>query len=155
MTPNRTDYQQADENLSSKLSKTNHRKILDDLLDTVGKQEDIMGQLHRDLEFFRKKFKTSLKYDSGAGDYREETADGTEWDVRSYTDAGDGTIKEETTVDYIGYKIAMDNFQMGFDKSKDQIEKIWKDVDVGKGSLALPKWEADGLEKGRKAAAQE
>ena len=114
-----------------------------------------MGQLLRDLEFFRKKFKTSLKYDSGAGDYCEETADGTEWDVRSYTDAGDGTIKEETTVDYMGYKIAMDNFQMGFDKSKDQIEKIWKDVDVGKGSLVLPKWEADGLEKGRKAAAQE
>jgi hypothetical protein len=121
----------------------------------VRKQEDIIGQLLRDLEFFRKKFKTSLEYDSGGGDYREEIGDGPEYDVRSYTDAGDRTIKEETTVDYIGYRIAMDNFQIGFDKTKDQIEKIWKNVDVGKGSLALPKWEADGLEKGRKAAAQE
>ena len=150
MTSNRTDR-----HLPSKLSKTNHCKIINDLLDTVRKQEDIMGHLLRDLEFFRKQFKTSLEYDSGAGDYREETADGTEFDIRCGTDAGDGTIKEETAVDYIGYRIAMDNFQSGFDKTKDQIEKIWKDVDVGEGSLAMPKVFADSLEKGRKAAAQE
>jgi hypothetical protein len=111
MTPNRTDHQQADESLPSKLSETNHRKILDDLLDTVRKQEDIMGRLLRDLEFFRNKFKTSLKYDSGAGDYREDMADGTEWDVRSYTDAGDGTLKEETTLDYIGSKLLWTTFE--------------------------------------------
>lgn len=80
-----------------------------------------------------------MKCDSGAGDYREETANGTEIDIRSSTDAGDGTIKEETVVDYIGYRIAMDNFQLGFNKTKDQIEEIWKDVDVARGSLVMPK----------------
>jgi hypothetical protein len=114
-----------------------------------------MEHLLRDLEFFRKQVKTSLEYDIGAGDYREETSDGTANDIRYGSDAGDGTIKEETAVDYMGYKVAMDNFQMGFEKTKYQIEKIWKDVDVGKGSLAIPDWAADGLEKGRKAAAQE
>jgi hypothetical protein len=129
--------------------------IINNLLNTVRKQEDIMEHLLRDLEFFRKQVKTSLEYDIGAGDYREETSDGTACDARYWSDAGDGTIKEETAVDYMGYKVAMDNFQMGFEKTKDQIEKIWEDVDVGKGSLAIPKWAADGLEKGRKAAAQE
>jgi hypothetical protein len=155
MTSNRTDRQQVNDDLLSKLPTTDHRKILDDLLDTVRKQEEMMEHLLRDLEFFRKAFKASLECDSGAGDYREETADGTEFDIRSYTDAGDGTIKEETAVDYTGYRIAMDNFQLGFDKTKNRIEKIWKDVDVGKGSLVMPKWAADSLEKGRKAAAQE
>ncbi|KAF2621500.1 hypothetical protein BU25DRAFT_495690 [Macroventuria anomochaeta] len=155
MTSNRTDRQQANDDLLSKPPKTNHRKILDNLLDTVRKQKEIMGHLLRDLEFFRKTFKTSLEYDSGAGDYREETADGTEFDIRSSTDAGDGTIKEETVVDYIGYRIAMDNFQLGFDKTKNRIEEIWKDVDVDRGSLKMQKVFVDSLEKGRKAATQE
>lgn len=105
-----------------------------------------MGQLLRDLEYFRKEFKTYLEYDSGAGNYLEETGDGTEYDIRSCMDAGDGTIKEETIVDYSGYRIAMDNFQMGFDKTKDQIEKIWKDVDVGEGSLATARREVARLQ---------
>lgn len=62
--------------------------IINDLLDTVRKQEDIMEHLLRDLEFFRKQFKTSLEYDIGTGDYREETADGTEYDARLVSDAG-------------------------------------------------------------------
>ncbi|KAJ4312247.1 hypothetical protein N0V94_007549 [Neodidymelliopsis sp. IMI 364377] len=155
MTSNQPDRQQDNNNLLSKPPKTNHRKILDDLLNTVQKQEEVMRHLLRDVEFFRKTFKTSLQYDSGAGDYREETADGTEFDIRSSTDAGDGMIKEETAVDYIGYSIAMDNFQLGFNRTKERIEEMWKDADVGRGSLAMPKAFADSLEKGRKVAAQE
>jgi hypothetical protein len=155
MSSKRTDHQQAQDDLPSKSSTTNHRTIINNVLDTVRKQEDIMEHLLRDLEFFRKQVKTSLEYDVGAGDYREEASDGTEYDARFESDVGDGTIKEETVVYYMGYKVAMDNFQMGFEKTKEQIEKIWKDVDVGKGFLAIPDWAADGLEKGRKAAAQE
>jgi len=47
----------------------------------------------------------------------------------------------------------MDNFQMGFDKTKDQIEKIWKAA--GMNPLVLLDYELEGLERGRKAAAQE
>lgn len=153
MTHNRTDRQQADDDTRSKPPETDHHRILE-LLNTVRKQEETMEHLLRDLEFFRKTFKTSLAYDSGSGDYCEKTADGTEFDIRSSTDAGDGTIKDETAMDYIGYKMAMDNFQLGFDRTKNRIEEIWKDVDVGRGFLAMPKWVADSLEKGRKAAAQ-
>lgn len=148
-TSNRTDR------LMSEISQTSHRKILDDLLDTVRKQEELMGHLLRDLEFFRKESRTSFEFNSGAGDYREETADGTECDMRSSTDAGDGTIKEETALGYTGYKLAMDNFQLSFDKTKDQIEEIWKHLDVDEDSLAMPRVFVDVLENGRKAAAQE
>jgi len=73
--------------------------------------------------------------------------------MRSGTDDGDGTVKKQTLVDCIGYRMAMDNFQMGFDKTKDQIEKIWKAA--GMNPLVLLDYELEGLERGRKAAAQE
>jgi len=170
MTSNRTDHRQADDGLPATLSKTAHAKTLAGSLDIVRKQEEIMAHLLNDLEFFRKKFKRSLEYDSGAGDYEEEWGDGQLYDVRSHTDAGNGMIKEETMVNFVGYKLAMDNFQMGFDKTKDQIEKIWEASEGGKdslavprsgsdgleeSSLAMPQFELDGLAKGRKIAAQE
>ena len=155
MTSNRTDRRQANDGLPYKPSKTNHGKTLADSLDIVRKQEDIMAHVLRDLEFFRKKFKTSLEYDSAAGNYDEEWGDGTLYDCRSDTDAGNGIIKEETMVNYIGYRIAMDNFQMGFDKTKDQIKEIWEAFEGGKGPLALQQYEMDGLEKGRRVAIQE
>lgn len=59
----------------------------------------------------------------------------------------------------------MNNFLMGFETTKKEIEKVWEHVDVvrdidndefvQKDSLKIPNWEADALEKGRKAAAQE
>lgn len=76
MTSNPTDRQQADNDLPSELDETIHRMILDDSLDIVRKQEEIMQHLLRDLEFFRKKFKMSLEYDSGLADYCEEVAEG-------------------------------------------------------------------------------
>jgi len=170
MTSNRTDRRRVNDGLPSKLSKTNDGKILADSLNIVRKQEEIMAHLLNDLEFFRKKFKMSLEYDSGAGDYNEEWGDGALYDVRSHTDAGNGMIKDETMVNFAGYKLAMDNFQMGFDKTKDQIEKIWEASEGGKDSLtlpqsefdglekdslALPQFELDGLVKGRRIAAQE
>jgi hypothetical protein len=82
-----------------------------------------------------------------------------------YEEVGNGMIIEETVVSYLGYKSAMDNFQMGFEKTKDQIEKVWKDVNVvgvvakgqivKKEQLTRAQIEMDGLEKGRKVAAQE
>ena len=113
-----------------------------------------MGHLLRDLEFFCRTFKTSSEYDNTAGDYREETAEETEYDARFLSDTGGGKIKE-TAGDFTSYRLAMDNFQLGFDKTENQIEEIWKDVDVGRGSLVMPKWVADSLERGRKAAAHE
>ena len=156
MTSERTDHQQTQDGPPHQSPTTNERIIINRLLETVQKQEDIMKHLLRDLEFFRKQFKTNLEYDVGLGDYREETADGTEYDIRDVTDAGDGTIKNETAVDYLGYKAAMDNFHMGFEKTKYQIEEIWKDVDKSaKGPVVMPKWAAGSLEKSRKTAAQE
>ena len=170
MTSNRTDRRRTNDGLPSKLSKRNDGEILADSLDIVRKQEEIMAHLLNDLEFFRKKFKRSLEYDSGAGDYDEEWGDGTLYDVRYETDAGNGMIKEETMVNFVGYKLAMDNFQMGFNKTKDQIEKIWEASEGGEDSLAvpqsgldgleedslaIPQFELDGLARGRKIAAQE
>jgi len=154
MASNPTDRQQADYDPPTNLDKMIHRMIPDESLNIVRKQEEVMQHLQRDLEFFfRTKFKMSLEYDSGLEDYCEEVAEGITWDMRSGKDDGGGIVKKKAVVDCIGYRMAMDNFPTGFNKTKDQIEKIWKDA--GKNSLLLPDYEVDGLERGRKAAAQE
>lgn len=128
------------------------------------KQQDIMEHLTKDLQFFRNKLKHSLDYDDGTGCYFADVVDET-IDLRSYTDLGNGIPGAETAVDYMGYRITMKNFQVGFDKTKDEIEKIWNIVDlirdveegqlIREDSLTIPKWEVEVLEKGREAAAQE
>lgn len=158
------DKQKASDSTPSKSYNEEHRKIIGDLLVAIQKQEDIMEHLTRDLEFFRTKYKNSLDYDNGTGCYLADVGDQTV-DYRSDMDVGNGVITAETATDYLGYKSAMCNFQMGFEKTKKEIEKIWEDVDVvrdvdsaqfvQKDSLKIPNWEAVGLEKGRKAAAQE
>lgn len=164
MDTNVCDKQQTRDSTLSKLHKQNHRKIIKDLLVAVQKQEDIMKHLTKDLEFFRNKYKKSLDYDNGTGCYLADIRDEI-IDLRSCTDLGNGVIAAETAADYLGYRSAMHNFHMGFEKTKKEIEKIWEDIDVvrdvdnkefvQKDSLKIPKWEADALEKGRKAAAQE
>jgi chaperonin cofactor prefoldin len=166
MNLNVCDDQQASDGMLSKQHTQNHRKIIGDILVALQKQEDIMKQLTEDLEFFRNKYKSSLNYDNGAGCYLADIGDKT-IDLRSYdTDLGNGVIAAETAADFLGYRSAMNNFQMGFKKTKEEIEKIWEDVDlvrdvdndkwVRKDSLKISsKWEADALEKGRKAAVQE
>lgn len=50
----RIDHPQTRDDLPSKSSTTNHRIIVNNLLNAVRKQENIMEHLLRDLEFFRK-----------------------------------------------------------------------------------------------------
>ncbi|KAL8922657.1 MAG: hypothetical protein Q9172_003472 [Xanthocarpia lactea] len=151
--------------MPSKIYPPNHHSIIiKSLLIAIQKQQDIMEHLTRDLEFFRNKFKESLDYDNGTGCYLADVGDET-IDLRSHMDLGNGIIGAETAVDYVGYRSSMNNFQMGFEKTKDEIEKIWKVVDlvrdterdqlIRQDSMTIPKWEAEALEKGRKAAAQE
>lgn len=160
MNLNHFERRQASNKKPSEPYKPNDRKAINDLLVVLQKQEDIMKHLTKDLEFFRTQFKDSLDYDNGNGNYLADTGyDDEPIDLRSYEDVGNGTIEEETVVHYIGYKGAMDNFQMGFEKTKNEIENIWKDVDLLRftqgGSLNISKFQTDALEKGRKAAAQE
>ncbi len=165
MDPSGTEDQQASDSMPSTLYPPNHHSIIiKGLLIAMQKQQDIMEHLTRDLEFFRNKFKENLDYDNGTGCYLADVGDGT-IDLRSDMDLGNGIIGAETAVDYVGYRSSMNNFQMGFEKTKDEIEKIWKVVDLVRDtekdqltrqdSLTIPKWEAEALEKGRKAAAQE
>lgn len=165
MNPSGSEDQQASDSMPSKPYPPNHHSIIiKNLLIAMQKQQDIMEHLTKDLQFFRNKLKDSLDYDNGTGCYLADVGDET-IDLRSYTDLGNGIIGAETAVDYMGYRSTMKNFQMGFEKTKDEIEKIWNIVDlvrdVEKGqliredSLTMPKWEAEVLEKGRKAAAQE
>ena len=166
MNPSGSEDQQASDSMPSEFYPPNHHSIIiEGLLVAMQKQQDIMEHLTKDLNFFRKKFKGSLEYDNGTGCYLADVGDET-IDLRSYReDLGNGIIGAETAVDYVGYRSTMKNFQMGFEKTKDEIEQIWKVVDlvrdVDKGqlvrqdSLTIPKWEADSLERGRKAAAQE
>jgi hypothetical protein len=59
-----------------------------------------------------------LGYDNGTGCYLADVGDET-IDLRSYNpDLGDGVIAAETAADYLGYRSAMNNFQMGFEKTK-------------------------------------
>lgn len=160
------DDQQASDGMPSKHHTENHRKTIGDILVALQKQEVIMKQLTNDLEFFRNKYKSSLNHDNGAGCYLADIGDET-IDLRSYqTDLGNGVISAETAAHFLGYRSAMNNFQMGFKKTKEEIEKIWENIDlvrdidngewVRKDSLKIPsKWEAGRLEKGRKAAAPE
>lgn len=164
MNPSGSEDQQASDSMPPKLHPPNHHSIIRGLLIAMQKQQNIMEHLTKDLEFFRNKLKESLNYDNGTGCYLADMGDET-IDLRSYTDLGNGIIGAETAVDYMGYRSTMNNFQLGFEKTKDEIEKIWKAVDLvrdtEKGqliradSLTIPKWEAEALEKGRKAAAQE
>jgi hypothetical protein len=106
-----------------------------------------------------------LNYDNGAGCYLADVGDET-IDLRSYqTDLGNGVITAETASNFLKYRSAMDNFQMGFKKSNEEIEKIWNDVElvrdidnnawVRKESVKIStKWETDILEKDKKAAVQ-
>ena len=159
-----SDDQQASDSMSSKPYAPNHCNIIKDLLTAIQKQEDTMKKLNKDLEFFRNKYNSSLNYDNGTGCYLADVGDET-IDMRSYMDLGNGIISAETAANFMGYRTAMDNFQMGFEKTKEEIEKIWEDVDmvrdvdseqfVQKGSVKIPKWEVDALEKGRKVAARE
>lgn len=83
-----------------------------------------MKQLTKDLEFFRNKYKDSLNYDNGARCYLADVGDET-IDLRSYQmDLGNGVITVETAAEFLGYRSAIDNFQMGFKKTKEEIEKI-------------------------------
>jgi hypothetical protein len=41
-------------------------------------------------------------------------------------------ITAERATDFLGYRSAMDNFQMGFKKTKEEMETIWEDVDLVK-----------------------
>lgn len=164
MDPNEYDDRQVGDGTPSKTHAWNHRKIIEDTLVVIQKQEDIMKQLSQDLEFFRKNCKDSLDYDIGNGNYLADVGDET-IDLRSYQkDLGNGEITAETATEYLGYKSAMDNFQMGFKRTKEEVEKVWKDVDLvkdgdewfQKDSLKISsKWEVDALDRGRKAAAQE
>lgn len=156
--------QQSSNNTMPTPSTQNHYKIIGDLLVAVQKQQDLMDHLTKDLVFFRDQFKKSLEYDNGDGCYLDDIGDET-INLKFHMDLGNGTVGTETAIDYMGYISAMNNFQMGFEKTKDNIEKIWKVVDVvrnvdenqlvQKDSLMMPKWQADELEKGRKAALQE
>ena len=71
------------------------------------------------------------------------------------SDLGNGVIKNETIVDYLGYKRAIENLQLGVSTSKDAIENIWEESGMVEGDLKIEDIFAEGLEKGRKAAAQE
>ncbi|KAI8943295.1 hypothetical protein NX059_001315 [Plenodomus lindquistii] len=155
MSPKETEHGQSQDGLPSTSPKTNHLTIILQLLEAILKEVEMVKHLNNDLEFFRKQLATSLKYDSGAGNYLEDLSDGTQWDTRGESGIGDGTIKESTAVDYLGYKAALEHFQMGFEKTKNQIETIWKEVGVGKDSLTVPDWAAAKLEESRKIAAQE
>lgn len=105
-----------------------------------------------------------MDYNNGTRCYLTDVGDET-IDLTLYIDLGNRIIGAETAVNYMGYRSTIKNFQMGFEKTKDEIEKIWKVVnlvrDIEKGqliredSLTIPKWEAEALEKDRKAAAQE
>ena len=127
------------------------------------KQQAIMEHLSRDLTFTRSQFETSLEYDNGNGNYLADVGDETIDYKAGGMDVGNGIISADTARDYMGYKVAMDNYEAGLKKTKDQLEKIWDavrmvqrdDEFIQKSSLTLPDWLADGLEKGRKAAAQE
>lgn len=146
-------------------ARSNHRKVIEDLLEVVRKQQDIMQHLARDLEFTRHQSEENLKYDNGGGCYLADVGEQTKDYRAEGMDVGNGVISTDTATDYLGYKLAMDNFEAGFKKTKEQVEKSWSAVDVvqesdgggfvQKGSSTLPRWLADSLEKGRKAAAQE
>lgn len=156
---------QGSDGIPSEQHTRDHREILKELLVAIQKQEDIMKQLTEDLTFFRDKYKSSLDYDNGAGCYLADIGDET-IDLRSYqTDLGNGVITAVTAANYLGYRSAMKNFQMGFKKSNEKIEKIWNNIEVvrdidnnvwvRKESVNISsKWEIDALEKGKLAASQ-
>jgi hypothetical protein len=115
--------------------------------------------------YFRKMVQMRLEYDNGTPSYLTDVVnEAPDYDsyMYEYEEVGNGMIIEETVVSYLGYKSAMDNFQMGFEKSKDQIEKVWKDVNVvgvvakgqtvKKEQLTREQIEMDGLEKGLRVA---
>lgn len=111
-------------------SRPNHRKVIEELLEVVRKQQAIMEHLSRDLNFTRSQFETNLNYDNGDGDYKADT-DYETIDVRAHgMDVGNGIISVDTATDYIAYKVAMNNHEAGFKKTKDQLEKIWEAVDL-------------------------
>jgi hypothetical protein len=124
-----------------------------------------MKQLTRDLEFFRNKYKNALGYDNGTGCYLADHGDET-IDIRSSNmDVWNGVISAETAADYLEYRSATDNFLLGMETTKREIGRIWEDVEVvrdtdnnefvRKDLLKVANWEADTLEKGRRAAVQE
>jgi hypothetical protein len=148
----------------------NHRKIIEETLVAIQRQEDILKHLATDLEYFRKRFKNNLNDDNGTGDYltdlgTEETID-MRWDN---SDLGNGTITAESAADFCLYRSAMENFELGVSKSKEVVEGIWNDVEVvrdddrgapggwvRKDEVKVKEmWVKDVLEKGRRAAAQE
>jgi hypothetical protein len=53
---------------------------------------------------------------------------------------------------YLGYRSAMDNFELGFKKSKDDIEKIWERVGEVSNPENVELKIEDSLEVSRKAA---
>lgn len=151
-----SDDQKARDGVSSRPLIPGHRKIIEELLVAVQKQQDVMARMNKDLEFFRTQYKSCLDYDNGTGCYLEDTGYGDESiDLRSYEDIGNGTITADTAIAYLGYESAMDNFELGFKKGKDEIEKIWDRVGEVSNpehvQLKIEDWAADGLEVSRKA----
>jgi hypothetical protein len=106
-----------------------------------------------------------LSYDNGTGCYLADHGDEI-IDLRSFDmDVRNGVISAATAADYLGYRSAMDNFLLGMETTKREIERVWGDVDVvrdidndefvRKDLVKVANWEANALEKGRKAAVQE
>ncbi|OBT69040.1 hypothetical protein VE03_01297 [Pseudogymnoascus sp. 23342-1-I1] len=141
----------------------NHRQIIGDLLAAIQTQKDLTKQLSETLDLFRNKYKMSLDYDNGDGDYGADNGD-EEVDLRSYdADLGSGVISAESAADYVGYRSAMENLQVGIERSRGEVERIWagvgevRDMDGSRGFVAkegvrVANWERVILEEGRKAA---
>lgn len=113
-----------------------------------------MAYLTRGLDFFRGQFKAELEQDNGTGNYLADIRDET-INLRDYEDVGIGAIGEETATDYVGYQCAMGNFRTGFEKTMNEIERLWKEADVVENPPKMANMWVDALEKGRKIAAQE
>jgi hypothetical protein len=144
-----------------------HRKIIEDILVALQQQEDLLKGLGHHLGFFRKRYKELLNHDIGAGQFLSDQNTGQILNLRSHQkDLGNFVVTVETAAGFWAYKYAVENLQMGVEKSKEAIEGIWKKVlEVWDDDhrmwakrdevMISENWVVDTLEQDRRAAAQE
>jgi hypothetical protein len=153
----------ANMNPSKTETEIRHRKIIQDTLVALQKQEDIMEHLTEDLKLFRERYKSCLSHNNAVTYYHIDAGD-ENIDLLGY-----GVITTETVARFQEYKSAMKNFQKGFEKSKKVIDELWNQVEFFRDNLVFEsmrkdeanidldehQWVVDALERGRRVAAQE